>query len=71
MLSLALQVIGWALTIFWIWMVIDCVRNEDEKEERTSWFIVLMLMNIFIAPIYYFRAYRPRQIEKKDSNPGG
>jgi len=60
MLDIMPQVIGWILGAFWIWMLIDCVRNEEDKDERTSWFIVLMILNIFIAPIYYFRAYRPR-----------
>jgi RsiW-degrading membrane proteinase PrsW (M82 family) len=66
MSDIILQIIGWLLGAFWLWMLFDCIRNEEDKDERTSWFIILMLLNVLIAPIYYMRAYRPRKNQKMD-----
>jgi len=41
--------------IFWIVMIVDCAkRNFKNKNEKLVWIIILALLNIIGALIYYF-----------------
>jgi hypothetical protein len=53
-------IFGWGLLVFWIWMFFDCVRNEDDRDERVAWAFVLLFLNVLIAPFYYFIVHRKR-----------
>lgn len=42
-------------TVFWIWMLIDCVTKEtDEGNNRLIWVLVIVLAHLIGALIYYF-----------------
>lgn len=46
---------------FWIWMIVDCVSNLEDKEERATWVVYRVLCGALFAPLYYFQQYRPRK----------
>lgn len=39
-------------TIFWFWMLIDCL-NRRRFEDKLVWIVVLLFLNIFGAILYY------------------
>jgi hypothetical protein len=41
-------------TIFWLWMLIDALVNERRTEEKLLWFLVIVLLNVIGALIYFF-----------------
>ena len=44
---------------FWIWMLIDCIKNEpDEGNDKVTWVVVIALLGFLGALIYLF-ARRP------------
>lgn len=49
-------IIGIFLTIFWILMLIDCVRREVEY--KPVWILVLLLTGCIGAVVYYFAIKR-------------
>lgn len=52
---LLVMAIGIALAVFWIWMIIDCAKRKFKKEdEKIVWIIVIVLLNVLGATIYYF-----------------
>lgn len=51
-------------TLFWIWMLIDCARNEPRKgNDRLVWILVIAITHLVGALIYYF-ARRPERIRE-------
>jgi hypothetical protein len=45
-------IIGIALTIFWLWMLIDAVTNEPTTEQKILWFLVIFFLHFVGALIY-------------------
>lgn len=51
-------------TIFWIWMLIDCLTKEpSEGNDKIIWVIVILLTHWIGAAIYYF-VRRPERIKR-------
>ena len=48
-----------ALFSFWLWMLIDCARSDDQK--RVKWILLLVFLNIIGAVFYFFLVKRKRQ----------
>ena len=49
-------------TVFWIWMLIDCAKNEPRKgNDRIVWVLIIAITHVLGALIYYF-ARRPERI---------
>ena len=44
---------------FWIWMLVDCIRFEEKN--RIAWIVVLFLLGILGAIIYFFAGKRKRK----------
>ena len=60
-IGLAVSVAG---TVFWIWMIIDCVTKEtDENNNRLIWVLIIVLTHVIGAAIYYF-VRRPARIRE-------
>jgi len=61
--------------VFWIWMLVDVIQNE-QNDELTMWILILILGNWVGAIIYYFVRKRKRsdvtmqgtQVNKKITN---
>lgn len=52
-------------TAFWIWMLVDCLRNEpNEGNEKLIWVLVIALAGCVGAGIYFFvrRPARPQKL---------
>ncbi|HEX7735855.1 MAG TPA: PLD nuclease N-terminal domain-containing protein [Ktedonobacteraceae bacterium] len=42
-------------TVFWIWMIVDCARNEpDNSNDKIVWILVIVLTHLVGALIYFF-----------------
>jgi len=44
--------IGLALSIFWIWMMVDALVNEPTTGEKLLWFLVIFFLYVIGALIY-------------------
>ncbi|MEM8533815.1 MAG: PLD nuclease N-terminal domain-containing protein [Chloroflexota bacterium] len=49
-------------TVFWVWVLIDCVTKETESNERLIWALIIVLTNVIGALIYLF-VRRPQRIK--------
>lgn len=56
--------VGVGGTVFWIWMLVDCAKNEPRKgNDRIVWVLVIALTHLLGALIYYF-ARRPERMRE-------
>lgn len=51
--------IGIVLFAFWLWMLIDAIMNQ--KEDKAMWVILIILLSVLGAIIYYFTQKRKRK----------
>jgi len=64
MLSLLGAALFIAPTVFWVWMLIDCLKNEpSEGNDKIIWVLVIIFASIFGAVLYYF-VRRPDRLEQ-------
>jgi len=58
---LVMLMLSLALTAFWIWMLVDCVRNRNiGSDEKVVWVVVIALLHFLGALIYFFAARHRR-----------
>ncbi len=67
-IGLVVSLIGFLLSIlcfvFWIWMLIDCLKYEPSTgNDKIVWALVIFLLNGIGALIYYF-VRRPERIKQ-------
>jgi hypothetical protein len=49
-------------TIFWIWMIVDCVQNEPATgNDKIVWLLLLLFTHFVGAVIYFFARRGPRR----------
>jgi len=54
--------VGIALTVFWICMIVDCVKNEPSTgNDKIVWLLLLIFTHWVGALIYYYVRRVPRQ----------
>ena len=53
------SVLSLVYTCFCLWMFCACVYREDNRDDRISWAIMLLLLMPASAPFYYWKRYRP------------
>lgn len=47
--------IGVLLFLFWLWMLVDCLKRDFKKDyEKIVWVLVMIFLHILGAVIYYF-----------------
>lgn len=44
--------------VFWILMIIDCAKRKMSDGEQIAWILVLLLLGVLGAAIYYFAVKR-------------
>jgi len=50
--------------IFWVFVLVDCLRNEpSEGNEKVIWVLVILLTS-FVGALLYLVLRRPKRIEK-------
>ncbi len=47
------QIFSLLVTGFWIWMLVDCVRNNTLRH-KWGWFIFILFMHVVGAAVYFF-----------------
>lgn len=52
-------VVGILVFIFWLWMLIDAIKNQEEN--KIMWVLIIILLVILGAIIYYFNQKRKRK----------
>ena len=56
------------LFVFWLWMLVDCIKRDFKKDvEKIVWVIVIIFLQLLGAVIYYFviKASAKKGIMKK------
>lgn len=53
-------IIGLALSVLWLWMLIDCARRDFDK--KTMWLVIMVLFP-WIGPIVYFFAVKRKAVK--------
>lgn len=54
-LFFAFMVFGLCAFAFWVWMLVDCLKNESsEGNDKIIWILVIILTNWIGALIYFF-----------------
>jgi hypothetical protein len=46
-------IIGLLASIFWLWMLIDCLMSNLPPVEKVLWFLVIFLLHVLGALIYF------------------
>lgn len=64
LIMLPLALIGLLGTVFWVWMLVDCLTNESsEGNDKIIWAVVILMTHLLGAALYYF-IRRPTRIEE-------
>lgn len=54
-LGVAAIAVGIFLSLFWVLMLIDCLKRDFKKDiEKIAWILVLIFLHLLGAIIYYF-----------------
>lgn len=48
--------------VFWIWMILDCITQETDPTSKIAWLLVILLVSVIGAPLYFFVRKLPRSI---------
>lgn len=58
----------WAAgTLFWIWMLVDCLTNEPSVgNDKLVWALVIVFLNGFGALLYYFVRRPQRERDRQN-----
>ena len=41
-------------TVFWVWMLVDCLSSSMPNEEKILWFLVVFFLHLLGAILYFF-----------------
>lgn len=55
-LMIVFIIIAIIASIFWLWMLIDCLTSNLPPAEKLLWTIVILFLHLLGALIYYFVA---------------
>ncbi len=46
--------------IFWLWMLIDCIKNERDGTQRIIWALIVFFLPCVGSLVYFFVRKMPR-----------
>jgi hypothetical protein len=55
-------IIGILTSIFWIWMLIDCLTSNKPAAEKIIWLLVIIFLHVLGAVIYFIMARNGRRL---------
>ncbi|MSS74857.1 hypothetical protein EXS73_01430 [Candidatus Pacearchaeota archaeon] len=64
----AMMIVGILISIFWIWMIVDCAQRKFKNpSEKVVWLVVVVLLGWLGALVYYLvvRMTNPRGLSTK------
>ncbi len=50
-----------AIFAFWLWMLIDCIRNESDSTQRILWALIIFFLPCVGSLIYLIVRKMPRR----------
>ncbi len=54
-IGMMMPFLGVLATLFWIWMLVDCIRARfKQKEHKIAWILVIIFTHFLGAIIYFF-----------------
>ncbi|WP_339730057.1 PLD nuclease N-terminal domain-containing protein [uncultured Gimesia sp.] len=57
-------VIGVLATVFWVWMLIDCLKNEPSMgNDKIIWALVIVFLS-YLGAILYYLVRRPERMKQ-------
>jgi Phospholipase_D-nuclease N-terminal len=60
--ELACGLIVVVTSVFWIWMLVDCLTNEAiQGTDKIVWVLVIIFVHFLGALIYYFVKHEPKR----------
>lgn len=59
--GLLLLPIGLLAFAFWIWMIVDCAKHENDGTTKVVWLLIILLVGIVGAPLFFFVRHAPRR----------
>ena len=61
LIFIPLALVGLALTVFWIWMLVDCATKEPSAgNEKIVWILVIIFTH-WLGALIYFLVRRPQR----------
>ena len=61
LIIIPLALVGLALTVFWVWMLVDCATKEPSAgNEKIIWILVIIFTH-WIGALIYFLVRRPQR----------
>jgi hypothetical protein len=64
LLLLFLAPVALAAFVFWIWMLIHCIRNDSLRDvEKLIWALVILFLHFLGGLLYFFFGRKPRGAE--------
>ena len=67
LILIPLLFVGLALTVFWIWMLVDCARNEKEAMQ-VGWLLAIILGPICTGALLYLFCRKLPRVKSQISN---
>lgn len=67
LIMLVLITVGSAGTIFWVWILIDCVNHEPRGYQYKVLWIFLILFTHLLGSLAYFLIRRPERVRTTGS----
>src|SRR5258705_3080400 len=59
----------WAVVfVFWLWMLIDCIKNETDGTQRIIWALVIFFLPCIGSLIYLFARKRAARLLRQRSD---
>jgi hypothetical protein len=53
-LMIVFLLIALAATVFWVWMLVDCLSSPMPNEEKILWFLVIFFLHLIGGLLYFF-----------------
>ncbi len=57
-----------AFSVFWIWMLVDCLQNEPSGTDKIVWVLVIFCLHLLGAILYFLLRYKKNRLP--GSGPG-
>lgn len=67
-LGVAAVLIGILLFVFWLWMLVDCLKRDFKGDyDKVVWVLVMIFLHLLGALVYYFVVKVPnkKSVKKK------
>ena len=60
---LVIAPVALALTIFWIWMLVDAIQNQGLTDgEKVGWVLAIVFFHVLGSALYFFIGHPKRNV---------